>query len=177
MPVCKGRRTEPGHFMLLWEPTLTFATETGNTSYSNTTFPSEKWNLTSAHSRIFRNTIKSLSWFHTEPRTLKNAKEAAPVPNFTCKHRQAWWFSNGHSVTQAENQGSSVIISGLMHSPNCSFFWETDIFNCKLLEDRLCVLTRMVKQNGKYLPGRQELWNLGLTVPLALGSHSVKWDH
>ena len=139
MPVCKGRRTEPGHFMLLWEPTLTFDTETGNTYYSNITLSNEKCNLTSDHSHTFHGTIRSLQPFHTEPLTLQNAKEAVPVPTFTHKHRQAQWFSYGHPATQAENQVSSFVISVLIRSPNHSFFWEIDILNCKLLEDRDCV--------------------------------------
>lgn len=140
MPVCKGRRTAPGHFMLLREATLTFDTETGNnTSYSNITLSHEKFNLTSDHSHIFHGTIKSQPRFRTEPLTLKTAEEAAPVPTFIRKHRQAQWFSYGRPATQEENQVSSFVISVLMHSPNCSFFWETDILNCKPLEHRDCV--------------------------------------
>lgn len=101
MPVCKGRRTEPGHFLLLSEPTLTFDTETGNTHYSDITLSNEKVNLTSDHPRIFDGTTKSLHRFNTEPLTLKSTKEAAAVPPFVHKHRQAQWFSYGHPATQA----------------------------------------------------------------------------
>ena len=69
----------------------------------------------------------------------------------------------------------------LIHSPNYSFFWEIDIFKCKLLEDRGCVLAWVVKcltqSNGKYQPGRQEPWNLGFTVILALPNYLAKWGH
>ena len=74
-----------------------------------------------------------------------------------------------------------LVVSGLIHSPNYSFFWEIDVLKCKLLEDRDCVLTWVVKyptqSSGKYQPGRQEPWNLGFTVILALANYLVKWGH